>query len=248
MTSFNPLQSVTRTMDVLELLNRRAFSRVQDLAAETGLPTATVVRILETLVQLGYVEKEGWRIGYRLTDRVLSLSRGYAGLPSYYETAREALTALTREQGWPSALATLEDTAMVVRFSTIPDANLSHARSTLNKRLDLLTRAHGRAYLAYCSEDERMGLYKGICETEISRFSAVELAEKMEPILVQVRHLGYAERSHDIDPQTSTLALPILRHGGPDATIGITFFKGARPNRKALARRLRDVAEEISGS
>lgn len=247
MSCYTPMKSVLRTMAVLEELNRRPLSRVQDLELSTGLPGPTIIRILETLGELGYVRKEGRRIGYRLTAQIRQLSSGFTGLPVFIDSARAVLSAITRDLGWPTALATLDDTAMVVRLSTIPESPMSHTGSTLNKRLDLLTRAHGRAYLAFCSDEERDRLFRRLCEIETSRLSPAELADRMEPTLAQTRHLGFAERAHEIDPQTSTLAVPVTRQGVIEATIGVTFFAGSRPDRRALADRLHAASREIGG-
>lgn len=232
-------------MAILELLNRQPFTRVADLQTATGLPAPTIVRILETLSALGYIEQVGRMVGYRLTEKVRDLSAGFTGLSEIFSRARDALLNVTSDLGWPAALATLDGTTMVVRLSTIPESPFSHAANTLNKRLDLLTRAHGRAYLAFCQSDERRCLYRRLCEVELSRLTVDELAARMEPILRQARHLGYAERAHEIDPQTSTLAVPVVDDGHIVATLGVTFFSGSQPSRPALAKRLTAAAGHI---
>ncbi|MGB0504923.1 MAG: DNA-binding transcriptional regulator [Pikeienuella sp.] len=245
MTSFAPVRSVERTFLVLSELNRQPISRVQDLERETGLPAPTLVRILETLCALGYVQKNGRRAGYTLTEKVRELSSGFHGLPRFIEDAKPVLDELTKTLLWPAALATLDGEAMVVRVSTIPDSPLSHTHSTLQKRLDLLTRAHGQAYLAFCSAIERDHLFKLLCQTQVSRMQPGELAAHMDPILTRIRYLGYAERDHEIDPQTTTLAMPVRSGAAVIATMGITFFRGANPNRTALIEKLDTAVERV---
>ncbi len=55
-------------------------------------------------------------------------------------------------------MATLDIDALVMRFSTIPLSPLSHYQSTINRRMTLLDYAHGRAYLAFCPDEERRHL------------------------------------------------------------------------------------------
>ena len=231
MPSFDTIRSVERTIAVLRAMNEDTLSRISDLQQKTGLPAATVVRIVETLVSLGLVQNHGRRVGYTLTEKVLELSAGYHGLPLFLEQAKEVLLELTAAIRWPAALASLDDTAMVVRLSTIPESPLAHTHSTLQKRLDLLLRAHGRAYLAHCPKEERLQLYARLGEEEVTLLTVEELDARMRPILAQVRHLGYAERDHEIDPQTTTVAMPVVHNGHLAATIGVTFFRGARADR-----------------
>jgi IclR family mhp operon transcriptional activator len=239
---------VERSFAVLKAMNENTLSRITELQDRTGLPAATVVRILETLVSLGYVRNHGRRVGYTLTEKVLELSSGYHGLPLFLENAKQVLLELTAAIRWPAALATLGDTAMVVRLSTIPESPLAHTHSTLQKRLDLLTRAHGRAYLAFCPDEERAQLYQRLHEEGLSRLSAPELEARMHPVLSQIRQLGFAERDHEIDPQTTTVAIPVFLDGQLQATIGVTFFRGAKADRSAIIAGMQHAADKLKHS
>ena len=67
----------------------------------------------------------------------------------------------------------------------------------------------------------------------------------MEPVLAQVRRVGYAERAHEIDPDTTTLAVPIMNGEDVAATIGVTLFKGARSEKGLLTAELRNAARQV---
>jgi IclR family mhp operon transcriptional activator len=114
------------------------------------------------------------------------LSSGYHGAPLFIESAKEISQKLTQDIRWPAALATLEQISMVVRLNTIPDSPLVHTHSTLQKRLGLLVRAHGRAYLAYCPEEERRSLYHQLFEQEITSLKPEDLDKRMQLILNQI--------------------------------------------------------------
>ncbi|WP_299951170.1 DNA-binding transcriptional regulator [uncultured Ruegeria sp.] len=245
MPSFNNIRSVERTLSVLQAMNEGNLSRISDLQDKTGLPSATVVRIIETLVSLGYVQNHGRRIGYTLTEKVLELSSGFHGLPLILESAKSVLLDLTEAIRWPAAMATLDNVSMVVRLSTIPESPLAHTHSTLQKRLELLVRAHGRAYLAHCPDEERHSLYRKLIEQEVTQLDLPELDARMRPILSHVRHLGYAERDHEIDPQTTTVAMPVFFSGRLSATIGVTFFRGARADRKSILEHMQRALDKL---
>ncbi|MEX3010676.1 DNA-binding transcriptional regulator [Hoeflea sp. TYP-13] len=246
MTSFSNIKSVERTLKVLHQLNRRPITTIQMLHLDTGLPSPTLVRILETLENLGYVKNVGRRVGYTLTEKIVELSTGFHGFPVIYERAGKILSDLTDRLLWPAALATLDEDAMVVRLSTIPQSPLSHAHSTLQKRLDMLTRAHGRAYLAFCPQEERGRLLALLVKNGHSHMSVKDLEARMRPILNRVRRLGYAVRDHEIDPQTTTIAVPVPLENKVISTIGLTFFRSARTNRNELINELKSAASAIA--
>ena len=245
MASYSNIRSVERTFAILRVMNERNISRIAELQVKTGLPSATVVRIIETLERLSFVQNHGRRVGYTLTDRVLELSAGYHGLPPFFADAKEILLKMTEQIRWPAALATLEQTSMVVRLSTIPESPLAHTHSTLQKRLELLVRAHGRAYLAHCPQEERLSLYRRLSEEGVTSLSLDELDARMRPILVQIKHIGYAERDHEIDPQTTTLAMPVKIDQRICATIGVTFFRGARADRNFIIEHMRSALSHL---
>jgi len=243
--SFANIRSAERTFAVLRAMNTQNISRIRDLQEQTQLPPATIVRVLETLVSLGYVQCHGRRVGYTLTGKILELSAGYHGLPLFIENAKDALLELTETIRWPAALATLDGTAMVVRLSTIPNSPLAHTHSTLQKRLELLVRAHGRAYLAFCSHEERRNLYWRLHQQEITTLPPDELEVRMQAILTKVKELGYAERAHEIDPQTTTLAMPIIIAERVRATVGVTFFRGAKADRNRILAEMNEVVGRL---
>ena len=77
------------------------------------------------------------------------------------------------------------------------------------------------------------------------RIKKEQSEKRLTPVLDRIRRLGYAERSHDLDPETTTLAKPIMTSKRVMATIGITFFKGAGANRKEIVAALGEAANEI---
>ena len=52
------IQSVARALALLEALNRRAWSTVDQLHRDVALPKPTVIRMLNTLIDAGYVAKD----------------------------------------------------------------------------------------------------------------------------------------------------------------------------------------------
>jgi hypothetical protein len=68
--------SPARAMRVLEVLNRVDVVQVEQLHRDTELPKSTLIRILETLTECGYVFQVSRRAGYSLTEKALRLSSG----------------------------------------------------------------------------------------------------------------------------------------------------------------------------
>lgn len=197
-------------MAVLDALAQRGVARLRDVAADTGVPAPTVVRILETLVHCGYVRKLPSRAGYCLTAEVMRLAGGYQGLPRVLDPVCRAADALTRAHRWPASVCTLDGDAMVVRYSTLPDSPFGHKPTTIARRLSLTERAHGRAWLAWSEPEERIRL--------------VGEDPALERDLAQVRACGYARRLSGVEADTMTFAVPVWADRRMVATLGMTHF------------------------
>ncbi|GGG60435.1 IclR family transcriptional regulator [Salipiger pallidus] len=237
------VRSVERTLQILVLMNRAPVVRVQYLAQETGLPAPTVVRLLETLMKAGYVRKIGRQAGYCVTEKVAALGAGHHGLPQVFDVARETAEALTRRMLWPTAVATLDVDALVIRFSTIPMSPLSHYQSTINRRMTLLDYAHGRAYLGFCPKEERAHLVALLQQAAASPAEAEAIAQRADAVVALTRASGFGERTGNIQPETHSIAVPLRLGRKLVGTLGITYFARANVDVAALKTELRAATE-----
>ena len=244
MPSFPPVQSVQRTLRLLAELNRQRVTSIAELHQRTGLPKPTIVRLLETLISEGFVASDTRLGGYQVTSRVATLSSGFHGAPMVIEAARPWAIDLTRKLKWPAAVAVLHENAVFVRFSTIPDSPVSPFHATINMRLSLISRALGRAYLAYCPKAERQLLVNMLAASPYEEDHPANLSSTVQSLVRTTRHRGFAERDAGAEPTNSgTVALPIMADGLVLATLGITYFRSA-VNRSTLLDTLVPAIQE----
>ncbi len=163
------VEAASRTLVLLEELNRHRVASIDRLHKATGLPKSTVVRLMKSLCAMGYAANDRRQGGYAVASRVKSLSNGFHGDPLVVEAARPWALAFTRQYHWPIAIAVLDRSCVVVRFSTIPDSPVSPFHGTLNTQFSLLGRALGRAYLAFCPVSERSMLLDMLARSQRER-------------------------------------------------------------------------------
>jgi len=240
---------VERVLAVLQSINRLPTITVQAISRECDIPPSSVIRILETLCAEGFLVRVSRRGGYVLTSKVKLLSAGFHGSPLVVEVLRSYADELTRKHLWPLSVATLEHDAMVVQYSSIPLSPHAHVRTTLHKRLSLISRAHGLAYLAFCSSAERHRLVRMAVTARQPEDRVVSTASDWRRLVRQARKRGYAVRSPEVDPLTSTIAVPIMiEPRRVVATLGMTFFRSVvrEPQVTSYASALKSVASVAS--
>lgn len=241
MSSSPPVRSVVRALDLLQALNRQAVSTLDVLHAQTKIPKPTLVRLLQTFEGRGLVKHAPQHGAYFLTSGVRSLSSGYHSEPMIVEAAAPLMDEMTLRVKWPMAIAMLEDSAMVVRYSTIPLSPLAMKHSTINVRLSLVSRAIGRAYLAFCSPDQQEALLQGVMKSLTPEDEGVRDRDALQQVLTQVHDAGYALRDPQVWPATNTLAVPLFDSHGVAASLGMTFFSSTLKPEQAVERYLGDL-------
>ena len=213
------IESLRRGIEVLEAIRGSSGMSLHELHRLTGLSKASLLRILKTLEEAGVVQR-------RLADSVY-LPRGFS--PSLDEQRREhlritelaapVLRVLHARLPWPSDIAVRDRTRMLVLESNRPLGGLSVNRKVVGFRPDMLLSAHGRAYIAFCPEDEREELLRDLLQSQHGRDTAAiaRHRQQIDRMILATRRRGYGVR----DPV----------HLGPDADMADRFSAIAVPIR-----------------
>ena len=154
---YREVRGLSRGLAVLRALNALpcGIGGVAELARITGLHRTTVKRLLETLRAEGLVHHKDEGTSYALGFEVRRLSEGYMGAEWIDRVAAPAMRAHLRALSWPSDLATPDAGFMIVRESTHRVSMLSQHRATIGIRIPMLVSSLGRAWLAWCADEER---------------------------------------------------------------------------------------------
>jgi IclR family mhp operon transcriptional activator len=245
------VRAVERALRILQVMNRQPVSSVDHLHKATRLPKPTLVRLLRTMVKAGYVTNDTRQGGYQVTSLVTSLSCGFHSDPLVVQAGHAWAVNLTRQLKWPVGIAVFDEDAVVIRFSTVGDSPMSPFHATINMRLSLFSRALGRAYLAYCSNEQLAAIVARCAASDDPENALARDPEALDELIRKVRSAGYATRDRTVEPRNSnTIAMPLMMCGGVRASIGVTYFTSAMRSRAALQEcidALRRTVEGIEG-
>jgi len=231
----------------MEALSRRRNSSIRDLTGESGLPRPTVVRLLQTLIGLGYVVRVSRQEGYRLTDRVLGLAESIRFVDHLVDAAIPHMSRFTAEHGWPLYLATLSYGAITIRHSTAPESPRAFEGAELNAKRPILISALGRAWLAFCSEEERRSILRDI--GGLTRRQEIALDQQ----LARVRQQGVAFTRLSRPTRLHGIAVPVMQGGAQGdrviASLTMRFPHSAMSEAEVaqrFGRRLQALARTIA--
>ncbi|HEY7147623.1 MAG TPA: IclR family transcriptional regulator [Streptosporangiaceae bacterium] len=217
--------SVHRAMAVLELLAQSPVGlSVTELAESLGQTKTTAFRILATLQNTGYVDKDPKTALYRLTFKLITLSyrlMSTRGIDEFLTPVLRGLAAETREL---VRLAIAEDDSL----RWIAQANGSEGRvrlqADLGDSIALHASASGKAWLSTLPGDEalRIVLTRGM---EARTPSTITDAQTFLTELTEVRTRGYALALEEGDLGVLAVAVPV-RSGSEPAAVGTLSVAG----------------------
>jgi IclR family mhp operon transcriptional activator len=234
------IEPVRRSFAILEALSRRPHGTILELTTETGLPRPTVVRLLQTLIELGYAARISRQLGYRLTDCVLDLAQGIRFIDHLVDAAAPHMRRFTRQHGWPLYLGAIRHRGITIRYSTAPESPLSFERIALQRRSPILTGALGRAWLAFSPDEERRATLRDLGVRQDAALAAA---------LARIRRDGHAFTVLPASAKLQGIAVPIRKRGRVLGCITMRFTRSTMSEAEAGARfgpLLRSLAAAIA--
>ena len=208
--SYHLVHGLEKGLAVLRALNSGGPSSAASLAAATELPRPTVHRILETLLEAGYVSRGEARGIYRLAPLVRLLADGYHADDLIADVAQPIISRLCDEIVWPTDILTYGDGMMTVRATTHPRSPLSIHRAIVGARFPLLSTASGQLYLSFCAAPARREILAMIRRRPGPDATKLRNGFAVDDMVRATRRRGYAFIRHRSPARTSSIAVPIL--------------------------------------
>jgi IclR family mhp operon transcriptional activator len=247
--STRPIRALNRGLDVLTELNRLERAAINTLAAAVGLPRTTTYRILETLRLAGYVDRDAHDDCYRPTIMVRALSDGFDDEALVAHIAKPLLAALGSQIVWPVAVATPSGSTMMIRETTDRQSPLALEQYSAGVRVPMLSSAAGRAYLAFCSPQQRDAMLELLARSSLPEDRLARNRIEVERLLNETRTQGFgmAHRARRVSEETS-LAIPVRAKDRILASVTVRYAATAVPLRTAVEQflpKMREVAQKI---
>lgn len=189
-----------------------------DIARDTGLDRATARRLCLTLIEEGYLRKNGR--GLELTPRILAISGGYLTANDIGRTVQPILNRYAEALEGEISLAVRDGhRALYVAQSATGSARVSLG-FTAGSRLPILSTAIGRMLLARSPDDVLEAALAGPSPrfTEETETEPSALRRAIET----ARGDGFAFAVGEFERGAAGLAVPVGRIGGTAAALGTT--------------------------
>lgn len=240
------VHALERGLSLLAAINELSPASLAMLVDATGIPKATVVRLLHTLRQAGYVERaeEGYRLLPRIRELFSSVNRDSA--PG--QVIRRMLNDFAAIVKWPTEFMIREGATMVIEVSNRDTAPINLRRFE-QTRFPLLHSASGIALLAWSKPRRREEIIRAaLLQEKASERPTIIKATRRK--LVEALERGYGVQDYDTPIQgTRAIAVPVFEDDVPVAGMALIYLRDVLPQNQidnVLLPQLREMANKVS--
>lgn len=256
------IRALDRGLMVVEHLSNAGLSTLAELRAATGLTNATLLRVLATLQDRGWVRRNIVEGQYELAHALGSVLGANARAHPLAEIAAPFLLDMrTRQRGFPSDLCALvgPGTLEVVESTRIRGP-MAPGRTGLGIRPSMIRSAHGRAFLAFAAPGEFAVHVQAVRKIGNRKDLRVLDSGEFEAELTRTRQAGYGLRDADYfvhhafdpGPDLAAMAVPVPSRTGIHGTLSILWMRDDTTEQDVLAlgglRDMRRAATRIGAA
>ena len=242
-----PLTSLTKGLKLLVFLrdSRRPMG-LTEISRDLGLNKVSALRILLTLEQHRFVEKNPRDKKYKIGSNAFYVGSGFiAG--GKREKILQAMAKLVHDLKHTITLGVL-DGVSVLFVERVDGTERVKVTVDIGSRVPAHSSAAGKALLAGLSDAEIIKRLKGVKLKSPTRAHSKSVKEILM-VIAKVRACGFAVNDEDSTPGLIAVAVPIKSEaGGHIAALGAAFPAGQlkhKEDQKRVALTLQQAAEEI---
>lgn len=258
------IQSLERGLFVLEVLQSLRAATLNDLFRETGIPRATLIRILMTLKKRGLIWQRIADGAYLPSYMLRRRGQNMDDVTRLVEVSSPIMEQLCDRVKWPSILGVRRLYHMEVIETNYPRSYFDYIPlGPVGFRINMLMSATGRAYLAFCEPEEREEILAGLRRSPHPGDARAHDRWWVQAIVRKTRRRGFGIRAVDFgghydkprgefDDRRCSIAVPITLPGaGVTGCLNLTWFRRVARAEKIVADHLddlREAAHRISGA
>ena len=215
------LQSVERAFRVLDSIGRLGKpASLSEIASEAGIDKSTAQRMVNTLLELGYLERNGTRVGYMPGRRVLALAYNYLRNTPIVERATPVLLELRRNARERVDLSLFDENTIVYAVR-LQSKRENFPATLVGRRIPAYASTGGRAMMSLMQPAQVQAILDA---SEMKPITAKTVYDR-EGVLREIekaRELGYALAAEESLPGEVVLAAAVNDAAGePVAAVHI---------------------------
>ncbi|MCC6000638.1 MAG: IclR family transcriptional regulator [Pararhodobacter sp.] len=215
------ISALSRGLDVLSAFSpEKPRMTLSELARKTSLPKSTVVRILFTLVETGYMSFQSSDNTFAPGPKAMTLGLSVVASMDLVSLATPYLESLSKKTGRTVNIGVRDDLS-VIYCARVGAHQLLTLNIQVGSRLQLHNTAIGRALVCFSPPDERDALLTRLGAEPESRQSALDIRKDLATTLAR----GFVVTDRTLAQSVRAIAAPIWKRDNQlAAAINVAFL------------------------
>ena len=184
------VQSIDRAVSILEILSEYPSLSLHELSEQAELHKATTHRLVNSLVDNGFIEQMEETKQYRISLKMFELGNKRVQNIDFLNVAKSIIRQLYTEVNQTVHLV-IEDSDEVLYIDKYGDQTESKMRSKIGLKAPLYCTAVGKAILA-TRTDEQVKQYRGKVDAKAKTSQTITSYQAFKPELEKIRIDRYA--------------------------------------------------------
>ena len=248
------IRALERGLEIMQILQEHGRASLNDLYHASSLPRPTILRVLRTLDQAGWIRRGLGDGLYRNSFKIERLVEGLDQSDRLAEIAAPHLDMICEKASWPAELTVLSSSGMHMELKETSRASSPFLlnRDNIGHMINFPLSSVGRAYLAFCGDDERSEIIERLKKSTSIANRSVRNDAGFKKILDEIRQAGYATREpsfgggqnplkSSFDDGLDAVAVPILAKKGVLGCITLAWIRKAAPIKEIVDEYLDDL-------
>lgn len=207
-------QSVEKAFSIIEIMAQEKRSmKLQEISKKAQLPQATTLRLLYTLMTLGYVTQDSVTSLYSLTLRFSYIGHRVESQLDIRSLIKPFLIEIARECGEAACLSILDSDELLYIDTVDSQDNILTAAQRIGKRAPLYCTGAGKIYLSHMPEKELNHYLNHHTLTQLTSHTITTEAE-LRSELNTIQKEGVAYDNEECELGVKCIAFPIYDYKG----------------------------------
>ena len=240
------LQVVERTFKVLELIAANRKMRLNDIYSATGINKASLLRILASLCECGYLNRSERDGEYSLTFKAFEVGVKAVRTSEIDYVIRNTLEQLSREHNVVAQFS-VEDHDELLCLQSYDENSTGYTVYTrVGQRMPMYTSSAGKAILSTYSNEQIREKWKRYDVRRLSPNSITNIDAFLKEI-ARVRERGYATDMDECEPGLFCVGTVLLNYNlCPIGAISLSTSSMTEERRNELSGALLEQCRRLS--
>jgi DNA-binding IclR family transcriptional regulator len=208
------VQSVERAVAALQVFFEEGSPvSVSEVGAATGLPSATVHRLLATLLKSNWITQDARSSRYELSEQMLGNAALAIASSPLLHYGHGYMTRLSEATGLSSYLGVMIRRGSVM-LARVHGREAPASEFQTGRTLPLHASASGKLFLAFLPDDERKAVLRKQGELKQLTPNTETDLERLDVVLEEIRQRGYAFDRGELYEAHQSAAAPVRKADG----------------------------------